>query len=130
VLGAVITQRNMPLREMSLDGIRALGVGASMTCALDATGTLKCAGSNDQGQFGNGQAAGRLRRHHVQQRRDVRHVPRRLRAGTAHADAAQVRGLAVSSTRSFACGLAGDSSSAGGPTTAARPARSTSAPTR
>jgi alpha-tubulin suppressor-like RCC1 family protein len=105
--GAVITQRSMPLREISLDGIRALGVGASMTCALDATGTLKCAGTNDQGQFGNGKFPGSCG-DGVCSGETSSTCPADCGPGPLTTTTRKYAALAVSSTRAFACGLAGD----------------------
>lgn len=55
--GAVLTQQ-APMRVTALDGVRALALGEGVACVLDAAGMLRCAGSNDRGQFGTGPPGG------------------------------------------------------------------------
>jgi alpha-tubulin suppressor-like RCC1 family protein len=106
--GSVLTQHG-PMRETALDDIRAIGVGEGMVCALDAAGSLKCAGGNDRGQYGNGRmgsggtcgdAACNNGETAASCSGDCGTAPLAQLARTYDA-------LAVSSSRAFACGSRG-----------------------
>jgi alpha-tubulin suppressor-like RCC1 family protein len=51
--GAVIGG-TAPAVQPALANVRAIAIGPSLACALDATGQLECTGDNSVGQYGNG----------------------------------------------------------------------------
>jgi alpha-tubulin suppressor-like RCC1 family protein len=105
--GSVLTQ-HLPMREISLDGIRAIGVGETMTCALDAAGMLRCSGSNDQGQYGTGGPPGICPDGACNNGETAASCPADCGPGPLAPTQRGYAALAVSSTSSFACGLRGD----------------------
>jgi hypothetical protein len=104
--GGVITQ-HAPMHELALDGIRALGAGFGVTCALDAMSSLQCAGSNDLGQFGTGKAPG-VCGDGACAGETAASCPSECGPGPLTPGGRKYAGLAVSGTNAFACGLAGD----------------------